>query len=94
MTIAPDATLTLPRRILMTTDTIGGVWTFALELARGLSPYGIEVILATMGELPGADQYREAAKIENLPLCESRFRLEWMDDPWEDVRRAGAWLLS
>jgi glycogen synthase len=94
MISAPDATLTLPRRILMTADTIGGVWTFALELARGLTPYGIEVVLATMGELPGADQRREASRIENLTLCESSFRLEWMEDPWEDVRRAGAWLLS
>jgi glycogen synthase len=78
----------------MTADTIGGVWTFALELARGLLPYGIEVALATMGETPGAEQRREAGALANLTLHESAFRLEWMDDPWEDVQRAGAWLLS
>jgi glycogen synthase len=78
----------------MTADTIGGVWTFALELARGLLPYGIEVALATMGETPGAEQRREAGALANLTLHESAFRLEWMDDPWDDVQRAGAWLLS
>lgn len=90
----PEVLLTLPRRILMTADAIGGVWTFALELARGLLPYGIEVILATMGSPPSADQRRDAAQLPNLELHESSFKLEWMDDPWEDVRRAGNWLLS
>jgi glycogen synthase len=87
-------TLTLPRRVLMTSDTLGGVWTFALELVRGLLPYGIEVVLATMGKSPATEQRREAAGLDNLTLCESSYKLEWMDDPWEDVQRAGAWLLS
>ena len=38
-----------PRRILMTVDPIGGVWTYALELARALEPHGIEIALASMG---------------------------------------------
>ena len=38
-----------PHRVLMTADTIGGVWTYALELTRALQPHGIEVLLATMG---------------------------------------------
>ena len=41
----------ITRRILMTADTIGGVWTYALEFARALGPHGIEVTLATMGAL-------------------------------------------
>ncbi|NJL95480.1 MAG: glycosyltransferase family 4 protein [Anaerolineae bacterium] len=35
--------------VLMTTDTIGGVWTYSLELARALPPAGITINLATMG---------------------------------------------
>ena len=73
--------------MLMSSDSDGGVWTFALELARGLLPYGIEMILATMGELPSADQRREAAQLANLTPCESSFRPERMDDPWDEVRR-------
>ena len=94
MTTPPVTTLTLPRRILMSSDAVGGVWTFSLELARGLRPYGIEVVLATMGASPSTEQRREAAQLDNITLCESSFRLEWMEDPWDDLRRAGAWLLS
>ncbi|MFN7117439.1 MAG: hypothetical protein ACK4TA_11615 [Saprospiraceae bacterium] len=39
----------LPRTILMTADTLGGVWTYALELAQGLQSFDIQVHLATMG---------------------------------------------
>jgi hypothetical protein len=44
------------RRVLMTTDTIGGVWTFALELTAALQAYDIEVILAALGGEPSAAQ--------------------------------------
>lgn len=82
------------RRILMTADTIGGVWTYALELAEALKPYGIEVYLATMGA-PLTFQQKEAlGKAENIKLFESSFKLEWMEDPWQDVGEAGKWLLD
>lgn len=78
----------------MTADTVGGVWTYALELSRGLTARGIGVGLATMGARPDARQRREAAAIEGLELFDSPYKLEWMDEPWEDVERAGAWLLE
>jgi glycosyltransferase involved in cell wall biosynthesis len=81
-------------RVLMTTDAVGGVWTYALELARALAPHGIRVSLATMGPLPSAAQRQEAADVPGLELWESDFQLEWMDDPWRDVARAGRWLLN
>lgn len=84
----------LPRRILMTADPIGGVWSYVLELARGLSAYGVEIALATMGQALSAEQRREVADEPNVTLYESVFRLEWMDDPWEDVEASGKWLLS
>ena len=81
-------------RILMTTDTIGGVWTYALELAKGLEPYGIEVGLAAMGGLPDRGQRYQVKKLSNVTLFASRFKLEWMERPWPDVEAAGKWLLS
>ena len=48
-------------RVLMTADTIGGVWTYAIDLCRALIPHGVEVTLATMGNLPSAEQRRQAA---------------------------------
>lgn len=78
----------------MTADTVGGVWTYALTLCRELREHGVAVVLATMGGkiLPG--QRREIAALDNVTCCESRFRLEWMHEPWADVARAGEWLLE
>ena len=81
-------------KVLMTTDTIGGVWTYALELARGLERHGVTVAVATMGALPSPEQRREAAGVPGLDLHESGFKLEWMEDPWSDVAAAGDWLLE
>ncbi|MGI8990010.1 MAG: glycosyltransferase family 4 protein [Bryobacteraceae bacterium] len=80
--------------ILMSADTVGGVWTFALELTRALAAYNANISLATMGRKLDAGQWREANRISNLEIFESDFKLEWMDNPWDDVRRAGDWLLS
>jgi glycogen synthase len=81
-----------PRRILMSVDTVGGVWTYALELAGALAP--TEVILAAMGRLPSPVQRAEAAAVPNVELRAEAYRLEWMPEPWDDVARAGAWLLG
>jgi glycosyltransferase involved in cell wall biosynthesis len=81
------------KTVLMTADTIGGVWTYALELAEGLARHGVGVALATMGEPLSAAQ-RSASALENVEVYESRYRLEWMPEPWDDVDRAGEWLLE
>lgn len=83
-----------PRRILMTADTVGGVWTYAIELAGVLEQHGVELALATMGARLNRDQRRQARALGNLHVLESQFKLEWMQDPWEDVERAADWLLS
>jgi glycogen(starch) synthase len=85
---------TIYPRVLMTADTVGGVWTYAVELIRGLSTHGVKVILATMGASLQPYQREDIAKLgEAVELHESNFRLEWMDAPWDDVAAAGDWLL-
>jgi len=76
----------------MTADTVGGVWTYALELAEALSRHGVEVVMATMGA-PLTQEQRLEVRLPHLELVESCFKLEWMDDPWADLRQAGEWLL-
>lgn len=81
----------------MTTDIVGGVWTYTLDLARGLSERGVEVALAIMAcpdGGPGAARQRAAreAGVERLWFTDAR--LEWMDRPWDDVKRAGDWLIG
>lgn len=80
--------------VLMTADAMGGVWTYAIELASELTARGATVALATMGDRPSEAQVRRARAIPGLTLFESDFKLEWMPDPWEDVARAGEWLLD
>ncbi|AKQ63676.1 Glycosyltransferase [Myxococcus hansupus] len=89
-----DVTPGRVRRVLMTADAVGDVWTYALELTRALAPHGVDVTLATMGGPLSQAQWAEARGIPNLVIEEGRFRLEWMEDPWEDVRSAGEWLLD
>jgi glycogen synthase len=83
-----------PRRILMTADTVGGVFGYALELGRVLSEHDIELVLATMGPLPNAEQRERAEAIPGVTLLSRPYRLEWMDDPWSDVSRGARWLLE
>jgi glycosyltransferase involved in cell wall biosynthesis len=77
----------------MTGDTVGGVWTFTLDLAEALGEYGVEVVLATFGGLPSKQQTAQAARIPNLRLVPTEFRLEWMPEPWKDVEESGRWLM-
>lgn len=78
-------------KMLMTADPIGGVWTYALELARSLPD--VEITIATMGRPLTAQQWQQVHQISSLQVVESDFKLEWMAEPWEDVQRSGAWLL-
>ncbi|RYD41728.1 MAG: hypothetical protein EOP83_33555, partial [Verrucomicrobiaceae bacterium] len=80
------------KRIFMTADTVGGVWNFAIELCRELSEK--RILLATMGAPLSEAQMRQVASLRHVELEESGYRLEWMDDPWADVDRAGKWLLE
>jgi len=84
----------LPRKVLMTADTVGGVWTYALELARGLGERGVEVALAALGAPIHELQHEKAERIPGVRVFEGHFKLEWMDDPWRDVQKAGEWLLN
>lgn len=83
-----------PQRILMTADTLGGVWTYAIELCRALGQENIEIVLATLGAPLTAYQRQEVHSLASVILQTSRYKLEWMDQPWDDVAAAGKWLLG
>ena len=80
-------------KVLLTTDTLGGVWTFALELTRVLARRDVDVALATMGRALDAAQRDEARRSGALALYASDYVLEWMNEPWADLECAGEWLL-
>lgn len=83
-----------PRHILMTADTVGGVWSYAIELVRAMEPIGVAVTLAAMGEAPSEQQCSDAKQLSNLELRARPYALEWMDDPWEEVDASKEWLMQ
>jgi glycogen synthase len=81
-------------KVLLHADAVGGVFTYAVELARALAARGVRVILATEGAALTPDQHAGVATIPGVVHAEGAFRLEWMPEPWADVAAAGAWLLE
>lgn len=79
-------------KVLMTTDTVGGVWVYSLELCKALAQYNVQVHLVALGAWPSPAQQVEAEKISNVTFYKSDFKLEWMEDPWEDVERSRKWI--
>jgi glycosyltransferase involved in cell wall biosynthesis len=77
-------------KVLISTDTAGGILTYTAELAAALERQGDEVVVATMGPR----LRREQRALLPSRIHESGFRLEWMEDPWDEVAAAGRWLLS
>ena len=64
-------------RILMTTDTVGGVWTFTKELALGLLKNGCSVALVSLGRFPSLAQAAWAQ--EQRETWGARFRYDALD---------------
>ena len=62
----------------MTTDTVGGVFTYAVDLADGLRRHGVRVLLATMGRPMSVEQRRLVREAGVLEVHESTFPLEWL----------------
>lgn len=69
-------------RVLISSDAVGGVWTYTTELGAALAEAGVEVVLATLGP--------QAPPQEGVAYRDCR--LEWQEDPWDDVRSSGEWL--
>jgi glycogen(starch) synthase len=80
-------------RLLMTTDAVGGVWSYALDLARGLVRTDVETTLAIFGPPPDPIQQAAAAAIPGLTLVQTGFPLDW-DERVEaaQIERAAAGL--
>ncbi|AXC14611.1 Glycosyltransferase [Acidisarcina polymorpha] len=72
-------------RVLLTTDTIGGVWTYTRELTEGLLRASVAVALVSFGRLPSEDQLAWCHTVagRHPALFEYHFSdtpLEWMSD--------------
>jgi glycogen(starch) synthase len=79
-------------KVLMTADTLGGVWTYALELCAAMPR--VEFVLASLGAEPSAAQRAAAAALDNVCLESRTCRLEWMPDCEADLADTAEWLLA
>jgi glycosyltransferase involved in cell wall biosynthesis len=80
-------------KILMTTDAVGGVWTFTTCLASALAARGIQVHLVTLGPRPGIGQHG-MLRGSGVHVTETDLALEWQDPEGKDVPVAREALLS
>ena len=81
-------------RVLLTADTVGGVWTYARELATGLVRRGAQVTLVSFGHMPEPRQLEWMEGLRNLDFRPTAFRLEWMQDSAEDIAASSEYLLN
>jgi glycosyltransferase involved in cell wall biosynthesis len=72
----------------MTTDAVGGVWTYALDLAAGLGGRGVETILAVLGPSPTDAQRRAAVANPALTLVETGAALDWLATSPSEIHAA------
>lgn len=78
--------------ILMTADTVGGVWTYTRELVSGLVRRGHQVTLISFGKLPSSEQIRWMDGLESLQFHPTEHRLEWMQDCQQDIEASRSFL--
>jgi glycosyltransferase involved in cell wall biosynthesis len=78
--------------ILVTADTVGGVWTYARELVTGLLARGVRVTLVSFGGLPSAAQTRWMEPLRGLDYRPTAFKLEWMQESASDMEASSEFL--
>jgi glycosyltransferase involved in cell wall biosynthesis len=73
--------------ILMSVDAVGGVWRYAMELARALPAHGYRVVFAVLGPAPSVEQEAEARRLGDLVWLDQP--LDWMVDGPERLSTVG-----
>jgi len=71
------------RRILMTVDAVGGVWRYALDLARELVAGGDSIVFAGLGPEPSEEQAKEARSFAALVWLKTP--PDWMTQNQDDL---------
>jgi len=78
--------------VLVTTDTLSGVWTYTRELVTGLVSRGTRVTLVSFGEIPLPDQTSWMDHLHGLQYHPTAFRLDWMQEGELDYEDSSAFL--
>lgn len=76
------------RRLLITTDAVGGVWQYTMDLVAALRSLNWEAMVVTLGP-PLRPAYRAAAK-QVATLIETKLPLDWLAHHPDEVLACGA----
>ncbi|MEO8725272.1 MAG: glycosyltransferase family 4 protein, partial [Acidobacteriaceae bacterium] len=79
-------------RVLVTADTVGGVWTYTRELVTGLTRQGHEVVLVSLGGMPTDEQASWINGLPRLAFYPTAYKLEWMQDSANDLKASQTFL--
>ena len=80
--------------VLVTADTLSGVWTYARELVTGLVTRGVQVTLVSFGEIPLPEQTAWMDSLHGLDYRPTAFRLEWMQEAEHDLPDSSQFLAA
>lgn len=78
--------------VLITSDTVGGVWTYTQELVTGLIHAGHRVTLVSFGKLPLPHQTAWMQALKGLDYRPTEYRLEWMEVSDRDIEESKRYL--
>jgi len=90
----PDGLGASSLRLLMTTDAVGGVWRYSVDLAEGLAAHDVQTVLAVLGPAAGRMQRVEAEAVPGLRLVNTGLPLDWTAKAPAELDRASEHLAS
>jgi glycosyltransferase involved in cell wall biosynthesis len=74
-----------PDHVLITLDAVGGVWRYAIDLARGLGAIGTRTTLLGFGPPPTREREAEVEAMDAARLVWSDQTLDWMAGHDDDL---------
>lgn len=78
--------------VLVTADTLSGVWTYTRELVTGLVTRGARVTLVSFGEVPLPQHTSWMENLYGLEYRPTAFRLDWMQEAEFDLEESSSYL--
>lgn len=78
--------------VLITSDTVGGVWTYTQELVTGLAQAGHRITLVSFGKLPLPHQTSWMQRLAGVDYRPTEYRLEWMEVAERDIEESKRYL--
>jgi glycosyltransferase involved in cell wall biosynthesis len=74
--------------LLMTADSVGGVWQYATDLARALTRHGWRTTLAHLGPPPSDEQRASLVDEPGIDLVETGLPLDWLTEDEDEIARS------